>query len=109
MSAATSHPEAESPYEPEPGSGTPQRSVVVRRNGGLAALVGAAASATAIAYLARAVQTGRPHRASGELALHVLEVMDAVTRSSAEHVVVELSTTVERPEAVPAGSTPDSW
>lgn len=62
-----------------------------------------------LADMARAVQTGRPHRASGELALHVLEVMDAVSRSSAEHVVVELITTVERPEPVPAGSTPDSW
>ena len=46
---------------------------------------------------------------SGALALHVLEVMDAVARSSAEHVVVPLTTTVDRPEPVPPGSTPDSW
>nr|WP_294697295.1 Gfo/Idh/MocA family oxidoreductase [uncultured Friedmanniella sp.] len=62
-----------------------------------------------LADLAHAVDTGRPHRASGALALHVLEVMDAVTRSSAEHAVIELTTSVDRPEPVPAGSTPNSW
>lgn len=62
-----------------------------------------------LADLARAVATDRPHRASGALALHVLEVMDAVARSSEEHVVVPLTTTVDRPAPVPAGSTPDSW
>lgn len=68
-----------------------------------------AARGYGLADLARALETGRPHRASGELALHVLEVMDAVSRSSSEHVVVELSTTVERPAVIPLGSTPDSW
>jgi predicted dehydrogenase len=62
-----------------------------------------------LADLARALQTDRPHRASGELALHVLEVMDAVGRSSAEHVVVDLATSVDRPEPVLLGTTPDSW
>jgi len=68
-----------------------------------------AARGYGLADMARALETGRPHRASGELALHVLEVMDAVSRSSSEHIVVELTTTVERPDVVPAGSTPDSW
>ncbi len=62
-----------------------------------------------LADLARALETGRPHRASGDLALHVLEVMDAVTRSGEQHVVVDLTTSVERPEPVPLGSTPASW
>ena len=62
-----------------------------------------------LADLAHALETSRPHRASGDLALHVLEVMDAVGRSSAEQVVVELTTSVDRPEPVPRGSTPDSW
>ena len=62
-----------------------------------------------LADLAHALETDRPHRASGDPALHVLEVMDAVTRSSDEHVVVELTTAVDRPEPVPHGSTPDSW
>jgi predicted dehydrogenase len=62
-----------------------------------------------LADLARALATNRPHRASGALALHVLEIIDAVTRSSTEHAVVPLSTSVERPEPVPLGATPDSW
>ncbi|MFF0013681.1 Gfo/Idh/MocA family protein [Streptomyces sp. NPDC005374] len=43
----------------------------------------------------------RAPRASGELALHVLETMTALLRSSAEGRRIELSTTVERPAAVP--------
>ena len=35
-----------------------------------------------VADMAHAIRTGRPHRASGELAFHVLEVMEAVQRSS---------------------------
>ena len=35
-----------------------------------------------------AIATNRPHRASGELAFHVLEVMDAVLRSGEEHRVI---------------------
>ncbi|SFN36994.1 Gfo/Idh/MocA family protein [Mycetocola miduiensis] len=62
-----------------------------------------------LADMARAIETDRPHRASGELAFHVLEIMDAVLRAGREHRVVELSSTVKRPEAVPEGATPDSW
>lgn len=43
----------------------------------------------------------RAPRASGELALHVLETMTALLRSSAEGRRVELSTSVERPAPVP--------
>jgi predicted dehydrogenase len=43
----------------------------------------------------------RAPRASGELALHVLEVMTALLRSSAEGRRIELSTSVERPAPVP--------
>jgi hypothetical protein len=39
----------------------------------------------------------------------VLEIMDAIPRSSTEHAVITLTTTVDRPEAVPEGATPDSW
>jgi hypothetical protein len=59
--------------------------------------------------MAWAIETGRPHRASGELALHVLEIMAAVTSSSDAHAVVELETTVDRPEAVPEGADPATW
>jgi predicted dehydrogenase len=62
-----------------------------------------------LADMAHAIATGRPHRASGDLAQHVLEIMDAIPRSSAVHAVITLTTTVERPAAVPEGATPDSW
>ena len=62
-----------------------------------------------LADLARALETDRPHRASGELAFHILEIMEAVTRAGAQHAVVELSSTVERPAPVPLGARPESW
>jgi predicted dehydrogenase len=68
-----------------------------------------AARGTGLADMARAIETGRPHRASGELALHVLEIMAAVTASSTTHAVVTLTTTVDRPEAVPEGADPATW
>ena len=37
-----------------------------------------------VADMAHAIRSGRPHRASGELAFHVLEVMEAFQRSSDE-------------------------
>ncbi|WP_417374503.1 Gfo/Idh/MocA family protein, partial [Glutamicibacter protophormiae] len=62
-----------------------------------------------LADMARAIRTDRPHRASGELAFHVLEIMDAVRRAGLEHRLIELASTLERPAAVPLGTTPDSW
>ena len=50
-----------------------------------------------------AIGSGRPHRANGALAYHVLEVMCAFDKSSetGEHVVIE--STTERPEPLPYG------
>ena len=62
-----------------------------------------------LADLARAIETGRPHRASGELAFHVLEVMDAVLRAAKDHAVVDIASTVQRPAPVPLDSTPATW
>jgi predicted dehydrogenase len=62
-----------------------------------------------LADMARAIETGRAHRASGELAFHVLEIMDAIIRSGHEHRVIELESTASRPEPVPAGAAPDTW
>ena len=47
--------------------------------------------------MAQAIADGRPHRASGELALHVLEVMHAVLSSARDGVRVDVSSRVERP------------
>ena len=62
-----------------------------------------------LADMARAIETDRPHRASGELAFHVLEVMDGILRAAADHSVVEIASSVDRPAPVPLGSTPATW
>ncbi len=61
-----------------------------------------------VADMARAIRDGGVHRANGELAYHVLDVMESLLESGAQEgapVVVE--STVERPPAVPEGATPD--
>jgi predicted dehydrogenase len=55
------------------------------------------------AEMARAIQKERPHRASGELACHVLEAMLAVELASSRGAHVLLETTVERPQPLPPG------
>ena len=55
-----------------------------------------------VADLATALTTGTTPRASGVLGLHVLEVMEAILVAGAEHRSVEITSTVERPEAVQA-------
>ena len=56
-----------------------------------------------VADMAAAIQAGRPHRASGALALHALEAMEAFQVSSNEGRRVRLETTVDRPAMVPVG------
>jgi predicted dehydrogenase len=53
--------------------------------------------------MACAIAQGRLHRANGDLALHVLEVMEALERSSVEGRQIRIETICERPEAVPLG------
>lgn len=67
----------------------------------------AAGRGIGLADLAGAIRTGRPHRASGELAFHVLEIMDAIARSSAQKSPIAIESTAERPEPVRLGSDPD--
>ena len=54
--------------------------------------------------MAVALRAGRDFRASGARALHVLEVMEALLRSSAEGRHIELETVCTRPEPVPQGT-----
>ncbi|MEJ1159420.1 Gfo/Idh/MocA family protein [Prosthecomicrobium sp. N25] len=56
-----------------------------------------------VADMAAAILSGRPHRASGALALHVLEAMEAFQISSDEGRRVKLETTVERPAMLTPG------
>jgi predicted dehydrogenase len=54
--------------------------------------------------MAAALRQNRSHRASGDLALHVLEVLDAFERSSVEGHHVMIETPCERPEPLPQGA-----
>ncbi|HEY5229266.1 MAG TPA: Gfo/Idh/MocA family oxidoreductase [Galbitalea sp.] len=62
-----------------------------------------AARGVGLADMAAAIADGTHHRASGELAFHVLEIMEAILASSSDHRVVELTSSVDRPAAVPLG------
>jgi predicted dehydrogenase len=55
--------------------------------------------------LARALRSGGPHRATGELGFHVLEVMHAFGDSSREGRHVEVASSFERPAPLPAENT----
>jgi predicted dehydrogenase len=56
-----------------------------------------------VADMAQALLTGRKHRASGDLACHVLDVMQSFLEASDTGKHIELSTTCERPAALKAG------
>jgi predicted dehydrogenase len=54
-----------------------------------------------LADMAEALRSGRPHRASGELAYHVLDAMHAFHDASTTGRHVELASTCPRPEPLP--------
>jgi len=56
-----------------------------------------------VADMAYALRSGRPHRASGEMAYHVLDLMHAVHDSSSSGQHITLSSTTERPASLPVG------
>ena len=56
-----------------------------------------------LADMADAVVKNRKHRASGELAFHVLDVMCSIGESSSSGKAVKLESTCERPDALPLG------
>ena len=53
-----------------------------------------------LAELAASLTQGTPHRSSGRLALHVLEVMEAILTAAATGTAVSLATGPERPAAL---------
>jgi predicted dehydrogenase len=55
------------------------------------------------ADMAKAIKTSRKHRASGELAFHVLEIMEAFEESSKAQKYIKLKSTCEQPAAMPVG------
>src|SRR6476619_4509007 len=56
-----------------------------------------------VADMATAIVANRPHRASGALAFHVLEVMEAFLTSADEGRRVKIQSRVDRPAMLPAG------
>ena len=57
-----------------------------------------------VADMAYAMKTGRPHRASGELAYHVLDIMQSLHESSEQGQHILLSSTCNRPTALTPGT-----
>jgi predicted dehydrogenase len=56
-----------------------------------------------VADMAKAIREDRPARASGDLAFHVLDVMQAVVDSSKQGAHVEIESTCKRPAPLPLG------
>jgi predicted dehydrogenase len=56
--------------------------------------------------MAAAIRSGRPHRAHGHLAHHVLDIMLSFEESSCQQRSLDLTTTCERPTAMPPGLAP---
>lgn len=59
-----------------------------------------------VADLADALANDRPHRANGQLAHHVLEIMQAFHEASATGQHIDLTSSCERPAALPIGLEP---
>lgn len=56
-----------------------------------------------VADMARAIQSGRPHRASAEVAYHVLDVMQAIHESAEQGRAIDVASRCERSERMPQG------
>jgi predicted dehydrogenase len=56
-----------------------------------------------LADMAKSIQLGRPHRASGDLAYHVLEVMEGIHVASRENHHVAITSTFIPPKNLPPG------
>ncbi|MBI4767895.1 MAG: Gfo/Idh/MocA family oxidoreductase [Deltaproteobacteria bacterium] len=54
-----------------------------------------------LADMAYAIRTGRPHRCNGEMAFHVLDVMQAILESSDSGKHIRISSTCGRPAPLP--------
>jgi predicted dehydrogenase len=58
-----------------------------------------------VADMADAMRTGRKHRANGDVAYHVLDIMHAIHDASRDGHHVQLESTIERPESLPVAWT----
>ncbi len=62
-----------------------------------------------LADMLSATKHRRPHRASGDLALHVLEMMTSIVRSSDEGRRIDMTTSCERPAPLRSGLAPNTF
>ncbi len=65
-----------------------------------------AARGFGLSDMARGIASQSPFRASGELAFHVLEVMEGVLAAGSTGQAVDITSRCDRPAAVPAGARP---
>jgi predicted dehydrogenase len=66
-----------------------------------------AARGYGVADLARALAEGGPHRADGRLAYHVLDIMESLLAAARSGDSATVTSTCDRPAAVPAGARPE--
>ena len=62
-----------------------------------------------LAEMVWATGAGRPHRASGDLALHVVDVMAGAITAAEERRTVDLTTTCDRPPLLAEGLPPNTF
>jgi predicted dehydrogenase len=60
----------------------------------------AAGRGSGVVDMVRAIRSGRPHRATGEMALHVLEMMTAIDKSGSTGAFEPVESVFELPEAL---------
>jgi predicted dehydrogenase len=66
-----------------------------------------AARGYGVSDLASALTTGTVHRANGEIAYHVLDVMESLLAAAGSGHAVDITSSCGRPPAVPFGAHPD--
>ena len=65
--------------------------------------------ALGLADLASAALDGTPHRSSGRLGLHILEIMHSILESAATGQPKRIATTLERPAVLSDGDAAELW
>jgi predicted dehydrogenase len=56
-----------------------------------------------VADMAAAIRSGRPHRASGQMGFHVIDIVNAIHEASDQGRHVDLESTCDRPAPLPTG------
>jgi len=80
--------------------------IAMRRRGGedwetVATMKALSTRGTGVLEMARALREGRPHRAQGLLAYHVLDTMIAIAESVESRAFVEVASSVDKPPLLP--------